>query len=59
MKTTFFEQFSPEQLKKQYAVNAKQLRHMADKALLSNDKLRGFTFEYLDKKASEYKLKSL
>ncbi len=56
--TTFFDQFSKQAIKKQYAKNAVQLAQMADKARKTG-KYNGFTFDQLEKLAADFKHKSL
>lgn len=46
-KYPFFNQFSREQIKKQYAKNAEGLKQMEEKALRTGKKVNGFTFEQL------------
>lgn len=56
---SFFDQFTPEQMRAQYSKNAQQLREMAAiAALAKNGKCNGFTAEELSRKAAEFESKA-
>lgn len=52
--TTFYAQFTPDQLRAGYARNAKSLAQMRDKALKTGRNVNGFTADYLRDKTAEY-----
>ncbi len=56
MKTTFFDKFTPDQLKNQYKANLQTLTVMYEKAIATGKRVNGYTPLELQKLVLKYKI---